>query len=63
MSAERFELKHFAAFKLIEGLYKKGIVDKETFENVKAEYPEFFQEDGGTYRENVKSSFVKVADD
>ena len=63
MSAERFELEHFVAFKLIEGLYKKGIVDKETFENVKVEYPEFLQEDGGTYRENEKSGFVKVVDD
>ena len=47
MSAKRFELEHFVAFKLIEGLYKKGIVDKETFENVKAEYPEFFQKECG----------------
>ena len=33
---------HFAALKLIEVLYNKGLVNKETFENVKQKYPEGF---------------------
>ena len=33
---------HYAALRLIEALYKKGLINKETFENVKLKYPEGF---------------------
>ena len=33
---------HYAALKLIEALFQKGLINKETFENVKLKYPEGF---------------------
>ena len=30
---------HYAALKLIEALFHKGLINKETFENVKLKYP------------------------
>ncbi len=36
---------HYAALKLIEALFKKGLINKETFENIKLKYPEGFDED------------------
>ena len=44
--------------KLVEGLYYKGLVDKETFEKVKAEYPEVFQAKGRTCWDSEKGGIV-----
>lgn len=63
MSAERFKIEHFVAFKLVEGLYNKGLVDKETFEKVKAEYPEVFQAKGRTYWDSEKGGIVNDVDE
>ena len=41
----------YVALKLIEALYHKGMVNKETFENVKEKYPEAFKTSGGAYWE------------
>ena len=37
--------KRYAALKLIEALFYKGMVNKATFDNVKSRYPEVFQAD------------------
>ena len=33
---------HYAALKLIDALFQKGLINKETFENIKLKYPEGF---------------------
>ena len=37
--------KRYAALKLIEALFYKGMVNKATFDNVKSRYPEVFLAD------------------
>ena len=61
--AKYFENEHFVCLKLIEALHYKGLVDKKTFDKVKADYPEVFPDDGRTYWDNEKKELVKVVDD
>ena len=63
MLAKYFENQQFVCLKLVEALYHKGLVDKETFEKIKADYPEVFPDDGWTYWDNEKHELVKVVDD
>ena len=41
----------YVALKLIEALHHKGMVNKETFDNVKEKYPEAFKTICGAYWE------------
>jgi hypothetical protein len=50
---------HFIALKLVEGLFRKGLINPETFENVKTTYPEVFAASGETYWEQQLNHNVK----
>ncbi len=50
---------HYIALKLVEGLFRKGLVNSETFENVKATYPEAFASSGDSYWEHQLKQNVK----
>lgn len=50
---------HFIALKLVEGLFRKGLVNSETFENVKTTYPEVFATSGESYWEQQLNHNVK----
>jgi len=50
---------HYVALKLIEGLFCKGIINKETFDNVKDMYPEVIATSGENYWEQQLNHNVK----